>query len=154
MIWNVGLSKIKRLHGQEATYLLVIQYEYFLMVFVLQKTESNIKGRGGRKWLGSNVGDGSEMCAGIRYTWLGYTELPAEPTHIIPKMGGLNRRNCDNLNTLMHIIQWFLNPKIINTLSVLNCSALVLWISQKMLCSAFFFFFWKKSEGTCTTNPL
>ena len=43
------LSEIKRLYGQEASYLLVIQYEYFLMVLDLQKTENNIKSRGGRK---------------------------------------------------------------------------------------------------------
>jgi hypothetical protein len=45
----MGLSEIKRLHCQEASYLLVIQYEYFPMVFVLQKTENNIKSKGGRK---------------------------------------------------------------------------------------------------------
>jgi len=45
----MGLSEIKRLHGQETSYLLVIEYEYFLMVFVLQKTGNNLKSRGGRK---------------------------------------------------------------------------------------------------------
>jgi hypothetical protein len=45
----VGLYEINRLHGKERTYFLVIQYEYFLVVLVLQKTESSIKGRVGRK---------------------------------------------------------------------------------------------------------
>jgi hypothetical protein len=45
----MGSSEIKRLHGQEATYLVMIQCEYFLMVFVLDKTENNVTGSGGRK---------------------------------------------------------------------------------------------------------
>jgi hypothetical protein len=68
----MGLSEIKRFHGQEASYLLVIQYEYFLMVFDLQKTENNIKSRGGRKLVGSNVGGRSEMCGRITQSFQRY----------------------------------------------------------------------------------
>jgi hypothetical protein len=63
--------------------------------------------------------------------WQDFTELPAEPTPIIPKIGGLNRRNCDNLNTHAYHTMIF-TPEIIEILSALNCgvegqqSALVL----------------------------
>jgi hypothetical protein len=102
MIRKYGVIWNKKTRGEDEADMVTIKYEYFLMVIVVHKTESNIKSSGGRKWVGSKV---------ICHMCVDYTEFPVESKLFIPKMAGLNRRNCDELNTIMHIIQRFVHTK-------------------------------------------